>query len=178
MFQLERLISPIFAQVCPEAYRNMCQSDLWSSCRIGPYNPAKPRPFSAVTMVADFSSHKHRDKYNKIGGAVAVLSLTRDTSKGVKQYHVLPHYSLRPGSSVGNLSLDLEMASVLIEVAKYEWHCTTSLGQSASRIDPSRIGLVWIHHGGLDLPCHGQWVYTAGFFGGPSQGFLQSLGFK
>jgi hypothetical protein len=42
----------------------------------------RPRPYSGVTAVMDFCAHAHRDTSNVLGGATAIVTLTRPEIRG------------------------------------------------------------------------------------------------
>ena len=59
-----------------------------SACRLG---SGTHRPFAGVTVVADYTAHRHKDVNNMVGGATAILTLRREDA-AEEQLHVLPGY--------------------------------------------------------------------------------------
>ena len=118
-------------------------------CRLG---FGEEEPFSACSVVSDYSAHYHLDKNNVTGGTTLVFTLLNRKSSD-KQYHILPFYSRKPGNSEG-LALELEHCSALLEVAGQELHGTSRL-KKPNRQDPSRISVVFFQHQNMNLTHHG-----------------------
>jgi hypothetical protein len=159
--KLGSLVAPLLCQVSPDAYKNMIEfQDVASDCRIGIIGEG--RPFSGVTAVSDYSAHAHVDENNSNTGCTVVVTLAKPENRGTgitpedEQLHVLPHYVLPhiSNENVGGLAFALTHGSVLFECAKFEVHATTAL-QTPNRNKPTRIGVVYYLHSGLNYPEHG-----------------------
>ena len=60
-----------------------------------------------------------------------------------------------PPRDVGRLAFALPHGSLLLEVAKQEYHATTALPMP-NRLMPTWIGMVFYTHASLNLPLHSQ----------------------
>jgi hypothetical protein len=140
-------ITEILEKFAPLAHKNMTKTKP-NACSLG------SSAFCAMTIVSDFTAHQHTDKFDVRDGATALLTLLKDDATD-SQYHCLPRYFLKNSTSEKpGVSFKLEHGSVLIESAAQEVHCSTPVKHPNGR-DPTRLGLVFYRHNGLDLPQHG-----------------------
>ena len=99
---------------------------------------------------------------------VIISTVPQSLQPGVEdeQLHVLPWYSPLTtdglevrlggeGRDVGGLAFSLPHGSLLLEVAKHKVHATTTLCRP-NRLQPTRIGMVFYTHAGLNVPDHGK----------------------
>lgn len=90
---LATVLSPVYEQYAPEAYKNQTAFENDSlECRLG-YNGG--RPWAGVTACADFCAHSHKDNHNMNNGCTVVVTLTKHrgfTKPDDEQLHVLPLY--------------------------------------------------------------------------------------
>lgn len=103
MQSLATIVSPLYKQYAPEAFKNMTTFEEDSlECRLG-YNDG--RPWAGVTACADFCAHAHKDNHNMNNGCTVVTTLTKHrgfTKPDDEQLHVLPLYVLDPTDEDGS----------------------------------------------------------------------------
>ena len=114
--------------------------------------------FTGCTVVADFSCHPHKDQRNLSGAATVVVSLTssKADNNNDSQLHILHSYK-GPESGDSGIAFKMPSGSAIVEVSKAELHSTTKVAHPDSA-HPSRIGLVFYRHLGLDQANHGSKV--------------------
>ncbi|MPC28769.1 DNA N6-methyl adenine demethylase [Portunus trituberculatus] len=119
---LATVLSPVYEQYAPEAYKNQTAFENDSlECRLG-YNGG--RPWAGVTACADFCAHSHKDNHNMNNGCTVVVTLTKHrgfTKPDDEQLHVLPLYVYDTAGEDGTPeSLQSKIQSGALEVlSKY-----------------------------------------------------------
>ena len=165
------LTVPLQERLLFSSFQNMIAFENESSCRI---QSGQHQPWTGVSCVSDFCAHSHTNVNNSRHGHTTVYTLTKPDATEV-QYHILPHYILadvdEDGSfekqqekehngliekrpCQGGLAIAPPKNSLLMEAAKYEVHCTTSLSHP-NRLNPSRMGIVMYQHANLHRSGHG-----------------------
>ncbi len=148
LYNLADSVSNDFEILTPEAFQNM-SSQKSDHCKLG---HQQKRPFTAVTIVADYTAHCHKDYRDIKGGAAVLYTIVKKDATNT-QKHLMLNYKLKNNSFDG-ICFTLPNNSLLVEAAYHEWHGSTPLN-NPNGVDPTRIGFVFFQHSGLTQPLHG-----------------------